>query len=293
MQKGFGNYHPLVNFIYFLVVLLAAFFLMHPVCLGISFVCAFFYALSLMGKKILKFFFFFLVPMMLFSVLINPLVNHQGVTILTYLPGENPLTLESIYYGLALAVLLGSVLLWFSAFNQVMSSDKIMYLFGKILPSFSLIISMVLRFVPKFKSEIREISFGQECIGKSVSEGSLIKRIRTGLSILSMMATRSMEEAITTSDSMRSRGFGQGKRTAFSNFSFTKRDQKALILILILAVYLFVGVLLGTFRVFYVPVFQIGTVNFYSISVFVAYFLLGILPLIFEWKEERAWLKSK
>lgn len=293
MKNGFSSYHPFVNFIYFLAVLLSAFFFMHPVCLVISFLCAFFYALRLKGVKALKFFLFALLPMMLLTAIINPAFNHQGVTILTYLPSENPLTLESICYGAAVALMLGGVILWFSAFNEVMSSDKFIYLFGKIVPSLSLLLSMVLRFVPKFKEEIREVSFGQKCIGKSTDDGSVIQRIRAGLSVLSIMITRSMEQAIITADSMKSRGFGQGRRTAFSNYTFEKRDKVALSVILILSVYVFTGAALGCFEILYVPIFKVAPISVYSVSVFAAYLALGLLPLILEWKEERKWNASR
>jgi energy-coupling factor transport system permease protein len=37
---------------------------------------------------------------------LNPLFNHAGVTLLFYLPGGNPVTLESMVYGLAAATML-------------------------------------------------------------------------------------------------------------------------------------------------------------------------------------------
>ena len=38
--------------------------------------------------------------MILLIVLVNPVFNHEGMTILTYFPWDNPLTLESIVYGI-------------------------------------------------------------------------------------------------------------------------------------------------------------------------------------------------
>lgn len=46
---------------------------------------------------------------------------------------RQPLTLESIAYGCAAAVMLVAVLFWFSCYNEVMTSDKFMYLFGRII----------------------------------------------------------------------------------------------------------------------------------------------------------------
>ena len=77
-----------------------------------------------------------MLPLLVITALINPAFSHQGVTILTYLPSGNPLTLESILYGIYAAFLLITVIAWFSCFNAVMTSDKFMYLSGGDHPGF-------------------------------------------------------------------------------------------------------------------------------------------------------------
>lgn len=81
------------------MVIGTAMFFLHPVLLGISFTGSLAYALYLGGKKILRFLLLFLLPMMVVLSLVNPLFNHRGVTILTYIR-DNPITWESIYYGM-------------------------------------------------------------------------------------------------------------------------------------------------------------------------------------------------
>ena len=83
-------------------------------------------------KKAVRLSLVFLLPMILLIVLVNPVFNHEGMTILTYFPWDNPLTLESIVYGIASAFLLSSTVLWFSSFNAVITSDKVVFLFGRI-----------------------------------------------------------------------------------------------------------------------------------------------------------------
>ena len=86
----------------------------------------------------------------------------------------------------------------------------------------SLIISMTLRFVPKFASQLKVVTNAQRCMGRDVSNGSIIKRAKNGLNILSIMTTWSLENAIETADSMKSRGYGIPGRTAFSIFTFDR-----------------------------------------------------------------------
>ena len=291
----FKTYHPIVNFVYFVFVIGFSCFFMHPACLGISLVCGFIYSVMLKGKKAIKTNLIYMLPMLLMMALINPAFNHEGVTIIKYLPGGNPLTLESVIYGLCAAVMIVSVICHFSCYNEVMTSDKFIYLFGKIIPAMSLIISMTLRFVPKFASQLKVVINAQRCMGRDVSSGSIIKRAKNGLNILSIMITWSLENAIETSDSMKSRGYGIPGRTTFSIFVLDKRDKKTLICILFLGIYTLVGGLMGEMNFSFFPSLNMAEVSAFGISVFLAYFLLCFSPIIIELWEVGRWkaLRSK
>ena len=137
----------------------------------------------------------------------------------------NWVTLEALVYGVVLGAVMFVVIQWFSCYNQIMTSDKFVYLFGRIIPALSLVLSMALRFVPRFMAQLKIIRNGQKSMGRDTSNGNIISRARHGLNILSILITWALENAIETSDSMRSRGYGLHGRTAFSIYSFTKRDK--------------------------------------------------------------------
>ena len=294
-MSEFKTYHPIVNFTYFVFVIGFSCLFMHPACLCISLVSGFTYSVMLKGRKAIKSNLIYMLPMLLVMALLNPAFSHEGITIIEYLPSGNPLTLESIIYGLCAAVMIVSVICHFSCYNEVMTSDKFIYLFGKIIPAMSLIISMTLRFVPKFSAQLKVVTNAQRCMGRDVSNGSLLKRAKHGLAILSIMTTWSLENAIETADSMKSRGYGIPGRTAFSIFTFDKRDKKALICILLLGLYTLAGNLLGGMYFNFFPSLKMAEVSFFSISVFAAYLLLCICPIIIEVWEVRKWksLRSK
>ena len=105
-SDSFAGYHPLVNMLYFTAVIGFAMFFTHPVCLAISLVNAYTYSIYISGRKALRFSLLYMLPMLLMTALLNPAFNHQGGTILTYLPSGNPLTLESIIYGFSTSVML-------------------------------------------------------------------------------------------------------------------------------------------------------------------------------------------
>ena len=136
----------------------------------------------------------------------------------------NWITLEAIVYGIVLGAVMFIVIQWFSCYNTVMTSDKFIYLFGRIIPALSLVLSMALRFVPRFLRQLKVIRNGQKAMGRDVSEGTVLNRIKYGLQMVSILVTWALENAIETSDSMRSRGYGLHGRTAFSIYRLTRRD---------------------------------------------------------------------
>jgi energy-coupling factor transport system permease protein len=292
-RDAFSGYHPLVNFLYFGLVLLLSMCLMHPVSLAISLGCALCYRAELVGRRAVGQALCTLLPVLLLAAVLNPAFQHEGATILTYLPTGNPLTLESIAYGLAAAILLAAVLMWFGCYSLVMTSDKFIYLFGRIIPSLSLVLSMTLRFVPNLKAQLRTITEAQRCAGRDVSSGTLLHRTRCAITILSILVTWSLENAIETADSMKSRGYGLPGRTAFSIYRFDDRDRAALIWLGFCGVYLLCGVLAGGFSWRYYPTITGTLTGAFPISFQLVYLALCLTPVFLDRKEGRMWRRLK
>ena len=288
-RDTFSGYHPFINFLYFALVLAFSMFFMHPICLGISLACAFRYNIYLGGRKAVRFGFVFMLPLMLLTIIINPAFSHAGMTILAYLPSGNPLTLESITYGIASSVMLISVITWFACFTAIITSDKFVYLFGRIVPALSLVLSMTLRFVPRFAAQIKVVSESQRCVGRDVSDGNVIRRARNGITILSIMITWSLENAIETADSMKSRGYGLPGRSAFSIYRFDKRDGKALCFLFVCAAYILAGQFTGALYWRYFPSMKGVEAGIYPATVFTVYAVLCLMPVILNIMEDRKW----
>ncbi|SFT24016.1 energy-coupling factor transporter transmembrane component T [Paenibacillus sp. BC26] len=293
MKDAFSGYHPFVNFLYFVLVILFAMVFMHPVCLAISMIFAIAYSINLSGRKAIGFQLFYMLPMLLLTAIINPAFNHEGVTILTYLHSGNPLTLESIAYGIAAAAMFVTVISWFTCYNAVMTSDKFIYLFGTVIPVLSLFFSMVLRFVPKFKAQLAVVSYAQKCIGRDLSSGGVFVRIKHGIRILSIMVTWMLENAIETADSMKSRGYGLKGRTAFSLFKFGRRDRIATISMAIIGIYLIAGAMAKGLFFRYFPSMRGVDLSVFSFSLFLAYAVLCAAPLMINSWEDRKWKLSQ
>lgn len=289
MADVLKRYHPLVNFLYFTLVLAFSMVLTHPIAQGVSLVCALCYAIQCEGRKATGFSLKFCLPMLLLTAFINPAFSHEGVTILLYFPTGNPLTLESILYGLSAGAMLVSVLMWFRSFNRVITSDKFIYLFGRIIPAMSLVLSMTLRFVPKFKAQMDTVVEAQRSIGRDASTGSLWQRTKTAITILSIMITWALENAIETADSMKSRGYGLKGRTAFSIYRFDDRDKIALGWFGFCGMYLIAGAIASAFGFRYFPSIRYASLNAVTLSFHLVYLMLCATPIFLNTLEDRKW----
>ena len=289
MNDTFQKYHPLVNFLYFTLVIGFAMALNHPLAQGIPLVCAAAYAVQAEGKRAVLFTLKWCLPIMLLTAFMNPAFNHEGKTILLYFPTGNPLTLESILYGLSSGAMIATVMLWFLSFNRVITSDKFIYLFGRIIPAMSLILSMTLRFVPKFKAQMDLVIDAQKSIGRDISEGSLWHRTKIAVTVLSIMVTWALENAIETADSMKSRGYGLPGRTAFSIYRFDDRDKMGMLYLGFCGVYLLCGTMISAFGFRYFPTVRYIGINTVTLSFQFVYLILCIMPVVLNYLEERKW----
>lgn len=273
----FSTFHPAVNFFYFAVVLIFAMLFMHPLYLLLALICLSSYDFHLSNGQFKGKLYFFL-PLIFFTVLINLLFNHQGATILAYFPSGNPLTLESIVYAFAASCVLANLLISFSCFIKVIDEEKIIYLFGRFSPALALVLSLSLRFIAKFQTELKSISQSRQLFGISLKQGSLFQRLRSALSIFSIMLSWALENSLDTADSMRSRGYAAGKRSSFALYKWERRDYFLLAWLMVLSLYLTAGVYFKVFAWHYFPTISALKVNLYAISVFAAFLLLALTP---------------
>lgn len=291
----FSTYHPSINLFYYIVVIGISMFFMHPVFLGISLVSAASYAIYLKGKKAAKPILAGMLPMCILTAVLNPIFTHEGVTILFYLKNGNPLTLESIFYGVGAGFMLASVVCWFSSFHEIMTSDKFMYLFGKVIPAASLLLAMVLRLVPRFTAQIKKIRQAQECVGRDLKNGNLLDRGHQGFTIFSIAVTWALENSVETADSMKSRGYGLRGRTNFFLYRFDRRDKVLMTLLLgeVMAILLMMHT--KQVSILYYPQFTMNGWNAGSIFTYVLFAAFCMTPMILNIRENIKWhyLRSK
>lgn len=221
-MNTFSSYHPAVLMVYFIAVLLIAMFTQNPVLLGLALLGGVSFCTLLERPKDFLHNIAFYIPLFLMIAVTNPLFSHNGVTPLFFLNG-NPVTLEAVLYGLDIAAMLVAVMYWFKCYNHIMTSEKILFLFGKVIPKLSLLLSTALRFVPLFKAQIKKIHQAQKAMGLYASN-SYVDKLKSAVRVFSAMLTWSLENAIDTGSSMKARGYGLKGRSHFALFRYTARD---------------------------------------------------------------------
>ena len=279
---GFERCHPAVNLIYFAAVLVGMITFQHPVFLVISFLCAYAYSVKRNGWKAVVFN-LCLLPFVVAFALYYSSYTHFGMTVLRQNFVGNNMTQESLVYGAVLGVTGAGVCIWFSCVFSVFTTDKVVYLFGKVSPRLSLFLAIALRMIPRIKKEAKRINMAQQGIGRGANQGNLWQRFRNSLRIFSMLITWTIDSLTIASESMCSRGSSLRRRKAFSIYRFDNRDRLFVIGLFLCLTLTMMAVLLGQTDIVYDPKILWTHVN----PLFcVGYGVLCLMPLGLElWTE--------
>ena len=181
-----------------------------------------------------------------------------------------------------------SVMLWCKCFSAVMTSDKILCLFGRVMPHLSLTLSMALRFLPLFKRRWHEIRMTQMSMGYH-SEKSVVGRLGNSFRIFSALVSWALEHAVDTGSSMKARGYGLRGRTHFSPFRFAFRDGILSLIAFLMSAGILTGVATGALSFSFYP--RVTALQPLSVSWiwFLLFAVLALLPAILEITEALRW----
>ena len=221
-MRYFDRLHPAVSFVCFFLIILISMLTQNPVVIGICYLTGVALCGILCGIKELLSSLSFTLPLMLIIAVTNPLFVHRGNTILFFL-NDNPVTLESILYGLNASFMIMAVFYYFKCYNAVITSDKFIYLFSRISPKLTIVLTVSLCLVPKFKRKFKEISDAQKALGV-FSGNSITEKVRSKLRIMSILISEALEDSVETADSMNARGWGLKGRSSYSDYRISNTD---------------------------------------------------------------------
>lgn len=284
---GFEACHPAVNFIFFAAAIYGTVSFKHPVFLAIAYACAFAYSVKRCGRRAIIFN-LCLLPLILAFALYYSSYHHFGVTVLKKNFIGNNITLESFVYGLVIGLRFATLCMWLEAMFRVVSSDKVVYLFGKVSPLLSLFLTILLRLIPRIGNEARRINLAQKGIGRGSNQGNIFQRLVNCLRIFSMLITWMISALALESDSMRSRGSLLRGRTAFSIYRFDNRDRAFVIGLFFCITLTIMGIILGATDMWYNPRILWNHLDGLEILAAIGYLVLCLMPMGLElWAEYR------
>ena len=284
---GFEACHPAVNFIFFAAAIYGAVSFKHPVFLAIAYVCAFAYSVKRCGKRAVIFNLCLLLLVLAFALYYSS-YHHFGVTVLKKNFIGNNMTLESFIYGLVIGLRFATLCMWLEAMFRVVSSDKVVYLFGKVSPLLSLFLTILLRLIPRIGQEARRINLAQKGIGRGSNQGNIFQRLMNCLRIFSMLITWMISALALESNSIRSRGSLLRGRMAFSIYRFDNRDRAFVIGLFLCITLTIMGIILGATDMWYNPRILWNRLNGLEIVTAIGYLVLCLMPMGLElWTEHR------
>ena len=284
-SREFAGCHPAVIVTFYIFVVWIAVTANRPEFVLAALLTSFIYAAYLGGIKTIKSNLIFFVIILVVMAVINTLFTHNGETVLFYING-NRITAEAFWYGVVAACMLSTVIFWFSSFNILMTSEKIVYLFGRIAPVLGLTLSMIFRYIPLLKERYSEIVTGQKCMGRNT------KRPRQVMKQVSILIAWSLESSIETADSMEARGYGLHGRTSFHMFKMRASDVITLIVILILGGLSVWAGITDLSDMYYYPAIDYVPMDGITTLLLIAYLVLMLMPLAIDVKGDIRWKQS-
>lgn len=289
----FANTHPIILFLYYLFVFYVTIMFQHPIVILLSLICALLFFILLVPireffRDITYYLFVFL-----FIAIAIPRFNHRGETFLFFF-NDLPITLEAVVFGLFIALKVVAFIFWFKTFLIVVSIDKIIYLFGNLSPKLAVFISTIVHFFSSFRRKLRQTSDSHKTIGLYTSN-SIVERIISFSRVLSVVILSLIIEMLDRGDFMKARGYGIKKRTHFSLYRWKKGDRLRLTFILLLSFFISFLMLKDKFLFTYFPLLTSVSFNLVESMQFSLIFILFVIPVIVEVKENLHWtyLKSK
>lgn len=293
MRDAFSSCHPITEALFFAGAVVLGVCIHHPVWSACAFVQAVLYLLRLKGRDSREVLPGILILMVL-VLLINPLVNPQGETVLlTWLNGR-PITLEACFYGAVTALMFGTVLAWFACYNEIMTGDKLLFLFGKAAPAVAMVLTMIFRLVPGYRRRAAHIEEARRGIGKASAEKDKRAQLSDSADRITALLGWALEDGVSTGESMQARGYGAGTRTFYAKYRFSLREQILTGGMVLLLAGLMVSLVKGAAQAVFIPAIRISGVHTpWYLTGLVFYMMYLAIPILLDLYEDILWHRSR
>lgn len=279
--------HPLTGVLLIISYLIAALVIKNPIYLAIIFLSILCLAHidGCLGNVVsyMK----FIIPVVVLILILNPLMSHNGVTILyngtwkVPILGVTTITLEALMYGLQMGGVMVLITIIFGFGNLILHPDRTFAYFAKYLKKSALLMSMTIRFFPTLLGSYKNIIEVEKLRGNTISNKKFIQRIKSQGNVVNILFMTSLEDAVDVSESMYSRGFGLGKRSTYFREKFRGMDLVIIMVIIFELSYMYYFNSTGLNKMQFYPRLDNPWVTLNSQGLIMS--LLFLIPFLINW----------
>ena len=275
---SFSSYHPGVIILYFIPAFFCCALFDQPIFTAISYGEAFACALAVGGRRSL-------IPCLITLPFVPAYAlyywsfHHFGLTVVRENFAGNSLTMESFLFGLSLGARIAAFFLLILCLFHVFSTDKLIYLTGRVWPRLSLYLAVCFRGFPRMRQASSACFLGRAGIGFGLREQG-ISSVKNALKVASAAFSWLLESYLISARSMESRGYSLKGRTAFAIYRFDNRDRGLVVLLCLLLACIGAGAALDQTRMLFDPQIIINRITPLSCLFYAAYAAFMLTPVL-------------
>lgn len=294
MLKHFARVHPVLQVLIYGVLLGWTLILEHPASLLLAWsgVCLALRPIRFegprQGLKTVLLPFIFALP----TALLNALFRHYGMIHLFTWPWGSAVSLEVLADGAQAGFRLGLAFLWFKHLYLYLETDRLLFLFSR-LPNFALLLTLILRFLPRFSKEAAAISACQK-LRFSETKARLPQKLKAQSELLGGLSAWGMESSIRTADAMLARGLDLPiKRTRYRLYRWRLEDTFLALLFGLLCLSSFYLLGNGALKALFFPVAYLPSWGKADILCFILTGMISFLPFLIDLGGTLRWNLSR
>jgi len=221
--------HPVAMVSYVFVILLLSLMFNHPAYLLGLFIAVGLVILSSGNYREWKGYLKMTMRLIVMIMVLNVIIINHGATALYSGPtlpviGHFKITLEALAFGMGMGIRLLVMTSAFCLYTYAIHPDKALKLFSKWGNKSVLMITLSTRLFPLMLADYKRITEVQKCRGVKLTNIKWKDRVRNTLPIVSVLLLSSLERSFQLAESMQARGYGSGKRSAYSHNYLRPRD---------------------------------------------------------------------
>ena len=285
-MRSFEDHNPVTVVVYYLTTVTVCMFSMNPVLHLIAFLGGLIQFIMRGCDRSRRTHLFYILTGIILA-LVRPIFSHNGVTVL-FVVNDNPITAESFIFGINSAVMVVGVLYLFRVLSEMLTSDRLLYIFGRLSPKTALVLSMGLRYIPLMKNRYNMIFRAQTAIGIN-KDDNVIDRMKGSLKVFDATLGWGLENGIITADSMSARYYGSGKRSCYRVFRMRRSDLVILGMVAAFMIPVVAGLWNGSFETTFYPEFAMMRPDTLAVAGYTGYACLMLIPPVLNIMENIRW----